>query len=305
MYSFSPHTKAESAKINQNFTDLSTGDADVDGNSLSLFRAEAFQNFAQSGLVWSQVSGLNGAMTTGVAYVKNNIGKMQRVIAPAILTKTFTASKDTYIDLKYDGTITYVEVANGATTGMTLTADSLRIAKVVTSGSAITSVQQVGYDILNNMIYRTKRIILEMSAENTSGATDYNHTGQIVQFAVVNGAYARSYTLIPPDFVQNTKIRLTFLFFGLSGASTIGINYFLNSMGIGDNNGTSWNIASNITTATIYSIPLNIYTEVVLEVNNAIIQKNDLFGIAVRPVSHANTLALAGILLDYTPEKIT
>lgn len=152
MYSFSPHTKAESAKINQNFTDLSTGDADVDGNSLNLMKAEMFLSCVHSGLVWSIVSGLNGAMTTGVAHIIDSSSKMKRIVASAIVSKTFTASKDTYVDLKSDGTITYVEVANGATTGMTLTADSIRIAKVVTSGAAITSITQYGSDPLKNEI---------------------------------------------------------------------------------------------------------------------------------------------------------
>ncbi len=150
MYSFSPHTRAESAKINQNFTDLSTGDADVDGNSLNLVKAEMFLSCIHSGLIWSQVSGLNGAMTTGVAHILDSTGKMKRTIASAIVSKAFTASKDTYVDLKSDGTIVYIEVANNATTGMTLTTDAVRLAKVVTSGVAITSIVQYGSDPLKN-----------------------------------------------------------------------------------------------------------------------------------------------------------
>lgn len=152
MHTFSPSTKAESAKVNENFTDLSTGEGDVDSNRLELFRGEALTDFVLSGFTWSLVSGLNGAMTAGVAYITNPSGLMVRIEVPAITSRTYTASKDTYVDIAYDGTVAYVEVANGATTGMPLTADSIRVAKVVTNGSTITSVVQYGGDPLGNAI---------------------------------------------------------------------------------------------------------------------------------------------------------
>jgi hypothetical protein len=74
-------------------------------------------------------------------------------------SKTYTASKDTYVDLKNDGTYTYIEVALGAASPA-LTANSIRIAKVVTSGAAVTSVWQAdtlphSWDSLGNFIYNT------------------------------------------------------------------------------------------------------------------------------------------------------
>jgi hypothetical protein len=89
-----------------------------------------------------------------VAYVNG------KKVSPASTPHTYTASKDTYVDLKDDGTYAYVEVANGATSGMTLTTNSdgsnaLRIAAVVTSGSAVTAVTQSLFDNLGNRVYNT------------------------------------------------------------------------------------------------------------------------------------------------------
>lgn len=145
MHTFSPHTKAESAKVNENFTDLSTGEGDVNSNRLELFRAEVFRDFVDTGLVWSIVSGLNGTMTTGVAYITDPTPLMLRLEVASITSRTFTASKDTYCDLGFDGVVDYNEVANGAT-APALASNHIRLAKVVTNGSAITSIVTTAYD---------------------------------------------------------------------------------------------------------------------------------------------------------------
>lgn len=141
MHIFSPTTKAKSAEVNENFTDLSQGVGDVDNNRLQLFRAETCFDFVQSGLVWSVVSGLNGSMTAGVAYIADGSNYMQRVVVAQIATRAFTASKDTYVDVGADGTVYYSEVANNAT-APSLSANRIRIALIITNGSTITAVFQ-------------------------------------------------------------------------------------------------------------------------------------------------------------------
>lgn len=145
MHTFNPQTKAESAKVNENFTDLTTGAGDVNSNRLELFRSEVVTNFVDTGLLWSIVSGLNGTMTTGIAYITDATFLMLRLSVTAITSRTYTASKDTYVDLGSDGVIYYTEVANGAT-APSLTANRIRIAKLITSGVAITSIVQGGFD---------------------------------------------------------------------------------------------------------------------------------------------------------------
>lgn len=136
MFTFSPNTKAESAKVNQNFTDLSTGDGDTDANKLVLTRADSSFSYVASGLVWSVSSGLTLAMTAGVAYVTNASGIMLRASIVAIISRVFTASKDTYVDVDSVGVVYYTEVANNAASP-TLSAGRIRIAIIVTAAAAI------------------------------------------------------------------------------------------------------------------------------------------------------------------------
>jgi hypothetical protein len=150
MHTFSPNTKTKSSQVNENFADLASGAGDDTGNSLYVWRSEAMPNFVVSGLVWSISSGLIGIMTAGVAIIDGI-----RVTGATILSKTFTASKDTYVDIDTDGTIHYTEVANNATTGMTLASGRKRLCVVITNGSAITLIRSLGYDPLGNRYYNT------------------------------------------------------------------------------------------------------------------------------------------------------
>lgn len=108
---------------------------------------ENLADFVQSGCVWSQVSLLAGTMTAGVIYIGGN-----RVVISAIASNSFTASKDTYVDIDVSGTVYYTPVANGATTGFPLTAGRIRLAKVVTNTTTITSVTTTGVDGIANLI---------------------------------------------------------------------------------------------------------------------------------------------------------
>lgn len=76
---------------------------------------------------------LVSTITACVAYVE---GVRVSVAATA---KTFTASKDTYVDLDTDGEYQYSEVANGATEP-SWADNAIRMCKVVTGAAAITSV---------------------------------------------------------------------------------------------------------------------------------------------------------------------
>jgi hypothetical protein len=77
-----------------------------------------------------------------------NTGTLAQYVKLSASTATIAASKDTYIDLGYsgtyqggtaNGTLTQVAVANGAA-APAVTANSIRLWKVVTSASAITAV---------------------------------------------------------------------------------------------------------------------------------------------------------------------
>lgn len=122
-----------------------------DGN-LTEVMDSAFNDFVLSGGVWSALAGLNAGMTLLTGYIDG-----YRNTVAAVATRAFTPSKDTYVDVLRNTTtnafsLVYTEVANGAASPA-LAANSMRIAKVVTSGAAVTSVTQFGRDSLSNTIY--------------------------------------------------------------------------------------------------------------------------------------------------------
>lgn len=98
-----------------------------------------------SGCVWtadSSGSTLAGSMTSGTVMIKGIL-----LTVAAVTSRTFTASKDTYVDLQdnTDGTasITYTEVGNNAASpnipGGQNALTSIRCAIIVSSGSALTT----------------------------------------------------------------------------------------------------------------------------------------------------------------------
>lgn len=129
--------------------------------------------FVQSGCVWSQTSGFIGTMTGGVLYTGTS-SALYRVSVTGVGSNTFTASKDTYVDIDYNGNITYSAVANNATSPA-LTANSIRVAKIITNGSTITSIVQNGVDGVTtsgqlNFIYNTSAGAVPISIFPNSGS---------------------------------------------------------------------------------------------------------------------------------------
>lgn len=101
--------------------------------SLVTFRDEAFNDFTFTGMLPVTSVDLTSNISAGTSYVSGF-----RIVKSAT-ANTYTASKDTYVYIDEGGTYKFIEVANGAAAPSTPTG-SLLLAKVVTSGSAITSV---------------------------------------------------------------------------------------------------------------------------------------------------------------------
>jgi len=108
----------------------------------SVFQSD-FANYVHSGLTIPTSASLTTTAAAGVLYFNGN-----KVAVASDNGHTYTASNDTYVDVSNTGTFTYSGVANGAG-APALTASSLRIAKVVTSGTAVTGVVQGGFDSNN------------------------------------------------------------------------------------------------------------------------------------------------------------
>ncbi len=119
-----------------------------------------FIDFVQSGLAVPTSSGsLTGSITSGVAYV---VG--QRVVKGA-QSRAYTASKDTYVDVSNKGVYTYVEVTNGGTVPA-VTSNSIRIGKVVTGSSTISS----GTDLANR-IYQPACVLRTSTSQTVAHGT--------------------------------------------------------------------------------------------------------------------------------------
>jgi hypothetical protein len=102
-----------------------------------------------NGLTIATSANLNSTVLAGTVYVNFLRFDIQDT------AKLFTASKDTYVDMDETGTVIYTEVVNGAT-APTLTSPNERIAKVVTSATAVTSVtdlRTIVDPILETVIY--------------------------------------------------------------------------------------------------------------------------------------------------------
>jgi hypothetical protein len=113
------------------------------GATLTAIRNEHTADFVASGGVWSgdsYGSTRNASMTALVCYING-----QRGTISAVTARSFTASKDTYIDvLNTAGTfsLVYTEVTNNAASPA-LAANSLRLGIVVTGASNIASVASI------------------------------------------------------------------------------------------------------------------------------------------------------------------
>jgi hypothetical protein len=94
---------------------------------------ESFGDWTYSGMLPVTDPGLASDISAGTSFVNG-----QRIVTGAT-SKTYTASRDTWVYIDKNGAFQYQEVANGATQPSNPT-DSLLLAKVVTNGTAITTV---------------------------------------------------------------------------------------------------------------------------------------------------------------------
>lgn len=97
-----------------------------------------------SGLLSPTSGTLASTLSAGSAYV-GEVYTSKNATA-----HTYTASKDTYVDLSPDGTLTYHEVANTAEAPAT-TAGALRLEKVVTDGTTVTAVTRKASLVRSNV----------------------------------------------------------------------------------------------------------------------------------------------------------
>lgn len=171
-----------------------SSDVTEKGSTLTTIRNEHTADFVASGGVWSgdsYGSTRNASMTALVCYING-----QRGTISAVTARSFTASKDTYIDvLNNSGTfsLVYTEVTNNAASPA-LAANSLRLGIVVTGASNIASSASInqgafsatlptttntngrGRDSLGNYIYNTSPLVDTRLERHTLASATGNGT---------------------------------------------------------------------------------------------------------------------------------
>ena len=151
---------------------------------------DLFSDFLISGGVTATSTTLTGVMTPPSAYVTGIRTLIQS--GAAQLTFTYAASSDTYNDLLDSGQIVHTAVANGAT-APAVTPNSLRLEKVVTSATAITSVTPLATTV---------------STPTAQVATATGGTSAANMLPALNSSGVFNYSLLPPSvraFAENTS----------------------------------------------------------------------------------------------------
>ncbi|MEB0288682.1 hypothetical protein QN355_19310 [Cryobacterium sp. 10S3] len=160
-------------------------------------------SYVDNGAVWSISSGLSGTMTAGLAYI-NVAGMMVPVNIATIASNTFTASQDTYVYVNVFGTVGYSAVANNAVSP-TLPTNSLWLAIIVTSGSAITTINTGQLTATAPVV--TSRIL---TVSDTNGFLIYpqanqRHLGYAYTTTVQGGISSADLTGLTTTVISNGK----------------------------------------------------------------------------------------------------
>lgn len=150
-------TVANAATGNGPVISATGGDTNVDIKMTGKGTGKAYQDsiteyafdFIVSGMVWSgdsYGSTRAASMTAGYAYISG-----VRVTVAAVTARSFTASKDTYIDLGSDGVLDYTEVANNAASPA-LAANHIRVGIIVTGASSIANAGSVNQGQMDKVL---------------------------------------------------------------------------------------------------------------------------------------------------------
>lgn len=153
-YTFSSGQTIRSADVNSNFdTIYSEFNGSIEGGASGNISAdsltetemaddvnprvrwdEGFQDWVYTGLLPADSANLTSDISAGTAYVNG-----YRVNKASATSKTYTATKDTYVDIDYTGVFHYTEVARMAAEPAVY-ASSIRLAAVASDGSEILQV---------------------------------------------------------------------------------------------------------------------------------------------------------------------
>lgn len=178
---------------------------------------DSFADYIKSGGAITQATGLIASVTSGVAYING------RRLPFNGMSKTLTASKDTYFDLvETDGsniaTISYTELSSGAT-GSAPVSNGVHLGMVRSNASVLATIYQTGFDILGNPLKQTQPSSLTSAGINWSpagggdiwwqelGRTTLTAAGDTISVSVSAKKYLRVMISIIPSGQINSYLR--------------------------------------------------------------------------------------------------
>lgn len=172
---------------------IANGDYATTNNNLPYWRNKVIYDHVIEGCIWTGDNygvNRNASMSAGIVCINGKI-----VTVTAIANRTFTASKDTYIDVDENGAIFYKEVANNAV-APSLSVNSLRLSVVVTGATTIASASSInqGRTPNNRSPFGKDFLLVATGSINSSGTT-----------AEVDGV-APSITFTSADLPANGRI---------------------------------------------------------------------------------------------------
>ena len=186
---------------------------------------EGLYDFVASGCVWTgdaYGSTRVASMTAGVAYING-----KRVSISAVTSRTFTASKDTYVDVDDTGAISYTEVTNNAASPA-LAAGSIRIGIIVTGASNIANVGSINQGqtdkvlpIASSTPYTTTDSLGNLICNRNPSPTVIGYRFVSVPKTPGAGPYTYPELIVPVLVPTGMKIRVTgSIFFGETNTAT-------------------------------------------------------------------------------------
>jgi hypothetical protein len=194
-------------------------DAELLGVGVDTFSSGTLtQNtFVYSGGVPPTSVTLTSTITACTAYING-----YRVVKAAT-AQTYTASMDNYLDLSQNGTYTVSTVAVGATQP-TVAANSARISKVTTSGTAITTVTDLARRSLSGLVVPLNfRSGLVVSKDSTTTITVLPGTAEINSLMVTKTSPVTLTISTAGDWAGGSSLRAasTFGYVGMDASGNV------------------------------------------------------------------------------------
>ena len=160
-------------------------------------------SYVYSGCVPADDTDLTSDISACVAYI-NGIR-----VTKSATTQTYTASRDTYVDLSQTGVYTLTAVANGAAEPV-VAANSARLSKVVTDGTEITTITDMRNTRLPGLLVPANfRTGMQVSRDSTTTLTVFPGTVEINNTMVTKTSTTTLTISTAGDYAGGSSLRAT------------------------------------------------------------------------------------------------